>query len=259
MGQIGTTRSWHWVGDAFESCNNVPIEDRGFRYGMAVFETLAVLGGRALFVKEHLASLETACRQCGFAFQKALPSKLPSLLEGLFNDGVVRIYVTADARTFVLAETRHPLESGTRYSLAPEPTPHLPFPLGLKTANYWRNFATVEAARRRGYDEALLVTPDGLVISGCMANVFVVHGGTLSTPSTSVGARPGVIRSWVLRHAAVSERDLRVAEMESADEIFLTNSWIGIVPVSAFRKPLPLPGPTTAGLIERFRTALTAP
>ena len=49
---------WQWNGTRFAPCATVPIEDRGFRYGMSVFETVAVMGGKPRFLAEHLDSLK---------------------------------------------------------------------------------------------------------------------------------------------------------------------------------------------------------
>lgn len=252
-------KGWQWNGHDFEPCGGVPLDDRGFRYGMAVFETIALLNGKALFLDAHLASLRRAAASCRFAYPEAVERRVRPLLEDLGVVGVARIYLTADGRLFILAETREPIGDGTRYSIAPEVAVHLPFPFGMKTGNYWHNLACIESARQKGHDEAILVTPEGLVISACMANVFAVHGGSLSTPSPATGARAGVVRAWVFQQMPVRERDLRLEDFETADEIFLTNSWIGVMPVTAFRKSLPCPGVVTAELAGRYRSGITVP
>jgi 4-amino-4-deoxychorismate lyase len=76
-----------------------------------------------------------------------------------------------------------------------------------------------------------VTTPTELV-SACCANVFVVHDDRIATPPRSSGARAGVIREWVIARRKVEERRLRREDVVNADEIFLTNSWLGVMPVA---------------------------
>src|SRR5476649_2154909 len=75
---------------------NVPVTDRGFRYGMSVFETIAYQHSRLLFLSEHLDRLCRACTAAEFSEPRHLT---PELLRGLLDpkqpDGVLRLYVTA--------------------------------------------------------------------------------------------------------------------------------------------------------------------
>jgi 4-amino-4-deoxychorismate lyase len=66
------------------------------------------------------------------------------------------------------------------------------------------------------------------LISACMANVFVVHRTTVRTPALPCGARDGVIREWVSRETRVKQGSLFVQDLQTADEVFLTNSWLGL-------------------------------
>ncbi|HEY5814476.1 MAG TPA: hypothetical protein VIT23_17705, partial [Terrimicrobiaceae bacterium] len=64
-------RAWTLIDGAFREGAAVPVTDRGFRYGMSVFETLAIRGGKILFLREHLAALDAACAAAGFPLPKA--------------------------------------------------------------------------------------------------------------------------------------------------------------------------------------------
>ena len=112
------------------------------------------------------------------------------------------------------------------------PEPLLPILGGLKTGNYWANVAALQAARTAGCNEALLFNPQGELISGCMANIFVVLEGTVLTPPAASGARAGVVREWVMERCKVVERTLSLTDLLHATECFLTNSWVGVKPVA---------------------------
>lgn len=257
--------AWHWDGAAFRLCASIPLEDRGFRYGMALFESLRVHRGVPLFLEEHLASLRAACRQREFPFdERALESVASQLRGGAGEqDRFARLYVTAGdgrpgtpvtaSRLYVLVEERGQEEPGLeRLALSPEV--YRPLFGGLKTANYWANLDAYAQARRRGFDEALLFNENAELVSAAMANVFLVHEGRVSTPSLACGARAGVIRAWVLHQVPVQERSLFLRDVQSAEEIFLTNSWRGIAPARQIEdRSLPAPIPCGALLAEAYR------
>ncbi len=243
--------SWIWEGGCFVPCEGLPLADRGFRYGMAFFESLAVRGGRAEFLEAHLARLEEACRQQDWALDSDDLARAGGAVVSLCGPGPVfaRLYVTAGdggpltpvtaPRIYLFAEAR---SSATPepYRLIVHPSPHLPLFGGLKTANYWANAASYAAAIRAGADEALLFNPAGELISACMANVFLNIGNQWTTPPAASGARRGVIREWVMqRRRDVVERTMTATEVETATACFLTSSWHGVIPVAALNsRPL---------------------
>lgn len=239
--------SWRWSGERFERCDSVPITDRGFRYGMSVFESLRVTSGEAEFFEKHAARLVQACAEREIALDEASLTQIAQLFASL--SGFARIYVTAgdgapaasgDApRVFVFIEDRVPPAADDAWEIGlHDESYHAPFG-GLKTANYWFNCDAHAHARRRGFDEALLFNDRAELVSACMANVFVVRDDRLSTPPRSTGARAGVIREWVIGRRKVEERRLRREDVVNADEIFLTSSWIGVMPVATLEgRPL---------------------
>jgi branched-subunit amino acid aminotransferase/4-amino-4-deoxychorismate lyase len=97
------------------------------------------------------------------------------------------------------------------------------------------------AARQKGFDEALFLNSRGEVVEGARTNIFLVKDCVLFTPKVSCGCLPGVTRKEVLRLAKIlkipaQEKKILPQELKSADEIFLTNSLIGVMPVVALDK-----------------------
>jgi branched-subunit amino acid aminotransferase/4-amino-4-deoxychorismate lyase len=119
--------------------------------------------------------------------------------------------------------------------------------LGHKTSSYWENFLAHEEARERGCVDALFVGLRGELQEGAVSNVFLVIGGRIVTPRLGQGILPGVTRKVVMELRRVRERTVKLKELWSADEAFLTNSVQEIVPVV---KP---PGPVTLALREEYR------
>jgi len=102
----------------------------------------------------------------------------------------------------------------------------------------------------------------GHVVEGAVSNVFCVRGGRLFTPSLACRPLPGIVRSQVLSLArgmglAVEEAALTAGELEAADEVFITNSLIGLRPVALLGgRRLAAPGPTTRLLQAAYRTSV---
>jgi len=231
--------SWIWQDDRFVSAVSVPLTDRGFRYGMSVFESLRVDRGEVEFFDQHAARLVQAAAERELALEEAALPKIAELFGA--RSGFARIYLTAGdgapaaaavSRLYVFIEDRLPPGEDDVWEIGlHDESYHAPFG-GLKTANYWFNCDAFARAHRQGFDEALLFNDRAELVSACMANVFLVRDDRILTPPRSSGARAGVIREWVIGRRQVEERRLRREDVLQADEIFLTNSWIGVRPVA---------------------------
>ena len=248
-------QAWQWQNGAFAPCDSVPITDRGFRYGMSVFESLRITRGRAEFFEPHFARLIQACFDRDFAVDETALRATLALFEESNLSGFARIYVTAgdgppsaptaQPRVLVFIEDRPPPNTDDPLEIGLHDESYQPPFGGLKTANYWFNTDALAQARRKGLDDTLLFNDRAELVSATMANVFLVIGDDIHTPRRSSGARPGVIREWVINRRKVQERRLRREDVLAADEIFLTNSWIGIHPVATVEgRPL---GPRSLG------------
>jgi branched-subunit amino acid aminotransferase/4-amino-4-deoxychorismate lyase len=240
--------AWTLVEGSFREGADVPVSDRGFRYGMSVFETVAVRNGRMLFLEEHLAALSAACTAAGFQAEKV--DAINELAD--LPDGLLRIYVTAGdgvltgsaspQRTFAYFEPvefpgRREITCGFRLGVTP--TPFVTVLGGWKTGNYWPNVRALSLARENGFDETLIVNIERVVISAAMANVFFLIEGILQTPAADQ-VRQGVVRQWITRMTPVREGRLSLEDISAAEECFLTNSRLGVMPVSHIEgRPLP--------------------
>lgn len=106
----------------------------------------------------------------------------------------------------------------------------------LKTANYLENILARQEAKRAGADEALLLNEKGILAEASMSNLFLVKDGALMTPDLASGILPGITRGVVLEIAAklgikAVETEIPPKTISKADEAFLTNSLVEIVPL----------------------------
>jgi D-alanine transaminase len=106
----------------------------------------------------------------------------------------------------------------------------------IKTINILANQLLRQQARDKGCDEAILIR-DGFALEGTSSNLFIVHQGTLITPPAGPHLLPGVTRDLVLELAAAEgaprlEAAITVAQLQQAEEIWLTSSSREIMPVT---------------------------
>lgn len=253
-------RGWLLRTNAWTSADSLPLTDRAVRYGMSVFETIGVREGKLLFHDAHARSLAAAARAIlGVDAGPGIPPLRPD------DRGVLRIYVTGgdggpadpvcEPRVFAWFEpaTGH-LPDDQTARLHPDPV--APFAHGAKTGNYGAQCAAQMAARAQGFDHALLSDAQGHLLSGAMGNVFFVREGRLCTPSTVLAVRAGVMRAWVMAQEKVHEGSFAVRDLETAAEIFLTNSRLGVMPLRFGQLP---PGPLGCALRDRCRREKLVP
>jgi 4-amino-4-deoxychorismate lyase len=261
---------WVWQQGQFRETDAIPLTDRGFRYGMSVFETIAIRRGMPMFFQEHLQRLAEACAQCRFPVPGESLERVKELFTKGCAEGVTRVYVTAGdgvpaapvekCRVVVFTEERTRKFSDTHpagYSLGIDHRRHSQLFCGLKTGNYWANIAALATANEHGKDEAVLLNDRGEIISACTANLFAVFNGKIVTPHLGSGARNGVIREWVMKNRSVDERALTVGDLAQADEVFLTSSWLGIMTVTSLEDRVLPTKVTSSTLYDEFDSFLT--
>ncbi len=246
--------TWVWLDGKFlpEAKALVPATDPGFLYGHGVFEVTRAYGGAPFRLKDHLARMKSSAGTFGIPFR--VPDLGPIIRElcrrNRCPDAYVRITLSAGGRLLVLARKRAPLpaawyETGTEVMIAPwRRDPRSPL-AGHKTLNYLENVRTHEEALRRGCADALYVGMKGELLEGCVTNVFLVVRGRLVTPRLGHGILPGVTHKVVMEIARVRERKVRLKELWKAQESFLTNALVEVLPIR--------PGPVTRGVAEAYR------
>ncbi len=262
---------------------HVPVTDHGFLYGDGVFEGIRVAGRGVYRMEDHLRRLETSARAIGMELPGGVDAIREILLETLRaydrDDAYVRLIVSRGEGALGVDPTTCPrprvvcIVDAIRI-FPPEKlcdgieliTSSLRRPgfdvldPGVKSMNYLNNALAKLEARRRGADEALMLNGEGRVAEASVANVFCAREGALATPPSSDGALGGLTRKGVLELAAeldipAEERSLVRVDLLAADEVFLTGSGAGIVPVKSLDGEsigAGRPGPLTLRILEAF-------
>ncbi|MGH8558854.1 MAG: aminodeoxychorismate lyase [Methylococcales bacterium] len=261
----------------------ISVSDRGFQYGDGLFETLAVENGEPQFLVRHLERLRIGCERLAIEFpgdsvlsKEALRICKPS------QSAILKIMVTRGSgdRGFRIPEGIHP----TRV-LSIHPRPNYPIDFqtkgirailcknrlginpslaGLKHMNRLEQILARSEWESPEIQEGLMLDSDGNVIEGTMSNLFLVRSDSLVTADLSRCGIAGIIRSLVLEIARSNRIAFRIEaialdNLEKADEIFVTNSVIGLWPVVDFERKAYAIGPVTRKILqcldERKKTA----
>ncbi|MFC1675761.1 aminotransferase class IV [Planctomycetota bacterium] len=238
--------------DAGKAC--VSVSDGGFLYGAGLFETMRSYNGVVFTLDEHLERLLASAKALSIEVsydKEYLADAVYKLLKAnKLTDARIRMTVTggsmseAEKGKSTLLITAVELQSypdeyyqkGVQVVLCPfkqnvtDPT------CGHKTLNYYSRILGLNLAHQKRAAEVLWFTPDNRLAEGCISNVFLVKDSTLYTPTLDTPVLPGVTRKIICEIAAensvkLTEKDLYIDDCLEADEIFMTNSVMQVMPV----------------------------
>jgi len=258
--------------------------DRGLLYGDGVFETLRTYGGQPAFLARHLRRMREAATFLRIPWEPD-EAQMRALIDALLEANALR------ESTIRITLTRGPTPAGLKLDGAEEPTwivragPLREYPQALrdggmrlhvskirrnadsplpsiKALNYLECLLAKDEALRRGADEALFLNTRGELAEGSVCNVFLVERGSVLTPSIDSGILAGITREVVLElcereSIPLVETRLGPTRLRGADEVFVTNSLMEIMPVAAVDDDsFSAPGPFTQRLGKLYRDAV---
>lgn len=241
-----------WVnGVAGES---VSASDRGFGYGDGLFETIAVRGGRCRFLPAHLQRLNDSCRrlQLPSPDQGRLTAALDLALKGADNGSLKLIWTRGAADPgYALPQTVVPTLAvcfspvatvvspvqGIRVRYCATRISRNPALAGMKTLNRLEQVLARAEWQDESYAEGLMQNDRDEVVCGTMSNLFAVTGNCVITPSVEECGIAGIMRQQLLEVATTLGvkwviGKLTPAMLEKADDLFLSNTRIGMWPVA---------------------------
>lgn len=244
---------------------NIQLDD-GVQFGLGFFETICLREGKPEFLEWHLERINGSL--AAFGIQERVTeeevttwlSENRKELQGEENLAALKIMVSEKNKHFLFRHnpyTRDAIEKGFRldYSsvLRNETSPLVCH----KSMNYGDNILEKRACRDRGIDEVIFLNSKGQIAEGSTTNLFFVKGTRILTPDSACGLLSGVMRRFVMENFTVEESCLIPEDLKGIDECFVTNSLMGIMPVTevagqSFRK-----GPITKQIQEKYRIVLS--
>lgn len=228
------------------------VHDRGLAYGDGVFRTLRVSRGKALCWQRHYVKLQADCQVLGlFCPNYPLLCKEINLVAAANPESVLKIIITRGSgpRGYRVTDEMQPTRIIMAESLPDYPPSYhehgvslrvcdlrlslQPRLAGIKHLNRLENVMARQEWNDVSIAEGLLLDGEGYVIGGTMTNLFMLKDNELWTPDLTRCGVAGVQRKRVLERAAASgipsvERNILLEQLLQADEIFLTNSVIGV-------------------------------
>ena len=135
-------------------------------------------------------------------------------------------------------------------------------PAAKTTGNYVNSSLAKVEALNAGYDEAIMLNPEGLVSECTGENIFAARGGTLITPPLSAGALEGITQDTVMTIADDLGLDCMVSDLTRSDlyiceEMFVCGTAAEVSAVNSVDdRPIPCPGDMTRAIAEEYARAV---
>lgn len=244
----------------------VNLNNRGLNYGDAVFETLRFSGGKIYFWEDHYFRLMASMRilrmeiPMSFSMEFLEEEILKTVNYTPKNDSALRIKILIWRKT---GGKYTPETNDIEYAISFEKI-DTPFYLlnetfcevelfkdhfitsgllsTLKTTNRLINILGSIFAKENGYENCLLLNEKKQVVEALNGNIFLVFGNIIKTPPLSDGCLNGILRKQLISiiklmpEFSLEETSISPFELQKAEEIFITNTIQGIVPVTKYRK-----------------------
>jgi len=264
-----------------ESCDSLAVSDRGLAYGHGVFETIRLCQGRLVLWEQHMQRLQQGCERLGIDMPKHLGSELMKevlRLCGQDAEGVIKIIITAGSggrgyasppvidsqrivTLFPLPEYPADRAEGVDIITCNYRLPLNPKLAGMKHLNRLDQVLARAEWQDTAIAEGIVCDTDGMVVEGTMSNLFAVKNGVLLTPDLEQAGVKGIMRDFILQSADAiglesREVSLTIDEFKQADELFLTNSVIGLWPIKQWDEQRFYKGLTTGVFQARIEQLL---
>jgi branched-chain amino acid aminotransferase len=236
----------------------VALPEDGLYRGDGVFEVIRLYEGRPFALREHLDRLERSATAIELPVERALVERELEALLAEFGagDAQLRIVITRGGRRILLTEQLP--DRGESVRLATVTYSPSVILTGVKSLSYAANMQATRIAQGRGADDALLVTPAGVVLEAPTSTIFWVSPeGGLRTPSLSSGILESITRAQIVRALNVEEGEFPLEHVEATREAFLASTVREVQPVAAIDDhELEVGGPRTQEAAEAFRRSL---
>ncbi|MEQ8199277.1 MAG: aminotransferase class IV [Clostridiaceae bacterium] len=234
------------------------ITDAGIFFGKGIFETIPVFK-EPVMLSEHIGRLNNALKT--FSINKGVD--LQEITDIIKEDNIeyksLKITVTPENRVISLRDLPYREEhyqKGYSLGISKVIKNSTSILAGIKSTCYWENILIREAGAKHGFDEMIQFNEKGHLAEGTCSNIFFVKDGVVYTPEISCGLLNGVMRKWIVSNFQVREGCFSEGDLLSADEVFITNSLMGIMWVNKIQSKKYVKGAETDDIIEKYNLFL---
>lgn len=208
--------------------------DNGIYFGRGLFETILVKE-HPCFLKEHIQRLNEGIDRLRLGKKIELEIVENFIKANNIKNIALKVVVTEKNIIFTTREIKYTEEhyiKGFYVKFADGMRNSKATTTYLKSLNYLDNILEYEDAIKEGYNEALFFNEREQLSEGCTTNVFIIKENVIYTPLTSCGLLKGIIRDFIIKNFDVVEKEIRKEDILNADEVFLTNSIVGVIKVA---------------------------
>ena len=212
--------------------------DEGYFFGLGAFETIAVEKGKPVFLKEHYERLFQA--MMFFGLQVDLEELGRKVRENLRTEemqmGRKVLKITVSQKNIIVSTKENPYKeddykqgfTAAYAQIRRNETSPLTY---HKTLNCGDCILEKRRAKDNGIREHIFLNTKGQIAEGTVSNVFFVKDGQITAPPLSCGMLPGILRQYLYRNYKIHERIILPEQVPEFQEMFITNSLLGIMPV----------------------------
>ena len=233
----------------------ISASDAGFLYGSGLFETLRAENGTVFGEDQHLNRLLNSAAALQIFLTHTQDSLKDAIAEALKANDLQQARVRLTVSAGIPSGDGQPPQSTVLITAVPlvpyadacynqgilailcpyRQNPADPL-AGHKATSYFSRMLGLRMAHQKQAAEALWFTTDGYLSEGCVSNVFLVKDGALMTPPVGTPVLPGVARHTVCDLADTHDMDLqekalKIDDLLEADEVFVTNVIMKVMPV----------------------------
>ena len=218
--------------------------DDGYSFGLGLFETILLYKGKPVFLDEHLARINKSITDLELKIEKLKKDEVFQYLNNNKNTPeyeVLKIVLSEKNRLFLKREytyTEKDYQKGFSLNISEVRRNESSIFTFHKTLNYGDNILEKRKSKKLGYDEPIFLNSKNQITEGATSNIFVVVEDKIYTPKLSCGLLNGIVRQYIISNYDVIESEIDLEFLDNADEIFLTNSLFGIMPVSNLEKKI---------------------
>ncbi len=262
---------------------NISSGDRGFLYGDGIYETLRAYNGKPFKLAEHLERMRYSAKQLRISFEYTnadIDKWINELIEkNRSQDAYIRITLSRGT-----GGVRLQMDDNIKPTTLIQVKPLTPYDRKLyeegmsltvsncrrstsnpiychKSTNLLTSILLKEEAKKRSAHEAIIVNTDEYVAECVVSNIFMVNDGCVVTPSLDTNILPGITRRTVLDICKESgipagEKLFKIEDLLNADEVFITNALMEIMPVSRIEDSnigKTIPGKITQQLMSAYK------
>lgn len=226
-------------------------DNHAFRYGEGLIETMLLQDGTIPLAALHFNRLQQSLTVLGMELSWTMADLVKeSVKVSRANDnaeqGIIRLQVfreVGEGQCGFLIACSHLVKTapdnnwpGLNIGISQNMVKSADLISSLKTTSRLAYIMAKKEADQNGWNDVLLVNQYGRIVESTISNVFCIKGNEVFTPPLSEGCIAGVFRQYLLEatlpdNMIIKEKALTVADVEQADEVFLTNAVRGIQPV----------------------------